>query len=176
MKNAIVTIALVLLASIIIVCQLDINQMERQGVMVKATADQMARAAGLSINLEKYSTGYIIFNYDTGNSLAKDVLCESLGYSESFDSENDYFEEAIKVHIYYFDQGKIAKYYLNGIWQRDFDFEFGDNASSYISGEDFVITKPCVFVKLDAGRPRIRLKFALGRGRICKTSVYEYVY
>ena len=176
MKNAIITIALVLLACILVVCQLDINQMERQGVMVKNTCDQMADAAGISINLEEYSKGYIIFNYDTGVSLAKEVLMKSLGYSSTYKSENDYFKEDAKVHIYFFDQSGIAKYYFNGIWQRDFDFEFGQNISAYISGESFEIAKPCVYVKLDAGRPRIRLKFALGQGRICKTSVYEYVY
>ena len=177
MKNAIITIALVLLASILIVCQLDINQMERQGYMVKHAADQVANAAGVSIDLNEYSKGYIIFNYDRANALAKEVFCENLGYLENYTPNNDYFYEPAKVHVFYFDQSMTAKYYLNGVWQRDFEFDFGKNFSVYSNlGNDFKISMPCVCVIIDAGKPRIRLSFALGQGRISKSSVYEYVY
>lgn len=177
MKNAIISIALVIVLSLINVCQLDANQMQRQSFEVKNVADQMADAAGLSLNLERYSRGYIVFDYDKGASLAGEVLRETLGYDASYNpANNEYFSDPGQVHIYYFDQTLEAKYYLNGSYVRSFPYTLGTKFKSYIAsyaGED-TIDKPCVFVIFDAGKPRIRLSFAFGRGRICKTAIYEY--
>ena len=104
MKNAIITIALVFVAGIVCICQLDVNQMERQSLMVKNTADHMADAAGVCLNLENYSNGYITFNYDTAVKLAKEVFTENLGYTESYMPANAYFTDSADIEIYFFDQ------------------------------------------------------------------------
>jgi len=174
MKNAIITISLAVLCSLMIVLQLDVNQMEREGYIAKQTADHMADAAGISLNLYQYSQGYLVFSYDEAAARAVNVFKKSLNYNDSFIPLNDYYSDGAVVDLYFFDQSLVARHYQNGALTGSFSFSMGDAYSLYVAGLEGVIDRPCVCCVLNLGKPRLRMGFASGLGRIKKTSIYTY--
>lgn len=178
MKNLVITFALLILCSAILLCQLDVNQMERMSLKVKYTADRMASAASLKTRAESYGLGMIEFSCDEGNDLALAMLMGNLGCDSSyFPSRNDYFTEQARVDMYYFDDTMTARHYVNGVFADSFRFYYGARAGEYVpqfAGSSDVIEKPVVICVLDAGAPRISMKLALGNIRIEKKTIYEY--
>jgi len=177
MKNLIVTISLIILATVMLIAQEDINIMQRQGFLAKDTADQMAAAAGTALQDERYAEGFIFYDYELGTERAEYTLRQNLQYSMDYMPGNGYYSDQAIVYVYFFDESNIGQYYRNGVWQGQFNFMFGDRGSRYIKDlkEDFVIERACVYCSFDAGKPRLRLKEGLGKGHIRKESVYEYL-
>lgn len=177
MKNFIVTIALVLLASIMLVGQEDVNIMQRQSFIAKDTTDQMAAAAGTAIKDDMYGEGYIYYDYEEGVRRAAYTLQENLVYSSSYMPGGNYYSDPATVYVYFFDDSNIGQIYRNGTFIRSFSFNYGDSGSSYIPDirDDFTIKQACVYCSFDAGKPRLRLAAAVNKGHIKKESVYEYL-
>ncbi len=177
MKNIVITMALLILCSAVLLFQIDADLMERQGYRVKYTADRMANAATLFTDAYEFGRGRVVFSDGEGNALALEMLKDNLRYSASYMPEGGYFSERAGVDIYYFDDSLNARHYANGRPAGSFLFEYGDLLSSYVpafSDEDHVIDRPCAVCVLDAGRPGLRAAVFRGDVRIVKKSVYEY--
>lgn len=177
MKNFIVTIALIILASVMLVCQEDVNIMQRQSFLAKDTTDQMAAAAGTAIQNDMYGEGFIYFDYDEGVRRAAYTLQENRVYSSAYMPGGNYYSDPATVYVYFFDDSLVGQCYRNGTFQRAFSFSYGDHGSTYIPDvkDDFTISQACVFCSFDAGKPRLRLTAGINRGHIKKESVYEYL-
>ncbi|MCQ2551191.1 MAG: hypothetical protein MJ146_03255 [Clostridia bacterium] len=87
MKNLIVTIAIVVLASNIIVYQKDTCNLVMNMNQAKNVADEMARSAALCIDEKSLADGNIKFNKTTGKSRAKEAFGR---YKSSFFSNVKY--------------------------------------------------------------------------------------
>lgn len=183
MKNIILTIAIVLVCAILIVGQNDVTMLQREGYKAKNLTDEMAAAATLTVDLQKYSEGYIVFDYSEGCNLARDILKVTGSYDDNYISTGGYFHDPAEVEIFFFDQSEICKHYVNGEFKPadNFSFHFSDKKkiSEYLTsfeGEDYVIEYPCACVIYHAGRPTIRASFISGLTKVTKKSIYEYKY
>lgn len=183
MKNIILTIAIVLVCAILIVGQTDVTMLQREGYKAKNLTDEMASAATLSVDLQKYSEGFIIFDYEEGCNLARDILKVTGSYDDNYNSTGGYFKDPAEVEMFFFDQTEVCKHYVNGVFRPadNFSFKFSDKkkVSDFLdefAGEDYVIEYPCVCTIYHAGRPTIRASFISGLTKVTKKSIYEYKY
>ncbi|MBQ1524486.1 MAG: hypothetical protein IIZ55_05070 [Firmicutes bacterium] len=177
MKNIVITMALLVLCTAVLLFQMDADLLERQTYRVKYTADRMANAATLFTDDAEFGRGRVVFLCDEGNALALRMLTDNLGYTASFEPQNGYFSERARVEMYYFDDSMTARHYSNGSFAGSFGFEYGDTAARFIAafaGDDSLIEKPCAVCVLDVGEPGIRAGAMTERVRIVKKSIYEY--
>ena len=178
MKNIVITLALLVLCSFILLYQLDADLMERETYRVKAACDRISSAASLCIDGDAYALGQIVFSYDRGNDLAFEMLRDNLGYDESYYPEaNDYFSGQASMRLYYFDDSLQARCYENGSFAGSFEFLYGREAGQYVpeySDTGILIEKPCVVCVLDCGRPNIRAGVSPDGLKIVRKSIYEY--
>lgn len=181
MKNVILTIALVLLCAVLVVAQMDVTMLEREGFKAKNLTDEMANAASLCLDLERYGEGYIIFDYTKGNDLAKQVLMKTGKYDENYVSTGSYYSENAVIEMYYFDENEKIMHYTNGVFIDETNFEFEDNREigDYLpefEGNDYIVKFPCVACIYKAGKPKFHASYLGGAAKVTKKSIYEYKY
>lgn len=178
MKNIVVTMALLVLCSAILLFQMDANMTERESYRVKYTADRMAGAATLFTDPYWYGRGRIVFEDSEGLGAALEIFRDNLGYGGSFfPVRNTFFTEAARVSLCFFDDSLNARRYVNGALASEFSFSYGEDAGVYdaaFAGDGFIIEKPCVLCVIDAGRPALRASLLSGSVKIVKKSIYEY--
>ena len=132
MKNIVITMALLVLCTAVLLFQMDADLLERQTYRVKYTADRMANAATLFTDDAEFGRGRVVFLCDEGNALALRMLTDNLGYTASFEPQNGYFSERARVEMYYFDDSMTARHYSNGSFAGSFGFEYGDPAARFV--------------------------------------------
>ncbi len=178
MKNIVVTMALLVLCSAILLFQMDANMTERESYRLKYTADRMAGAATLFTDPYWYGRGRIVFEDSEGLSAAIEIFKDNMGYGDSyFPVSNSFFTEAAGVSLLFFDDSMNARRYVNGALVSEFSFSYGEDAGvcdAAFAGDGFIIEKPCVLCVIDAGKPALRASLLSGSVNIVKKSVYEY--
>lgn len=181
MKNLIITVAILVLLLIFTVFQSDINLMSREQMSLKDATEEIANTAALQFDKERYGEGIIVFDDVKANAAALQVLKDTVGVNNDFTPNNDYYTDSVQFYMYYFDDNLEGRKYYNGTGAGAFEFQYGDTVSSVcdittITGEDFVVSRPCVVCIVNAGSPEMNVDSLEGQGRIMKMSVYEWDY
>lgn len=188
MKSFIYGIAILLLCSIFLVFQQDINQMQRESDFIYQTANEIANAAALQIVYESvddsdiytYSDGYIQFVEDEACRKGFEVARKNLSLNSAYESAKNYYADGFNIAIYLFNENGTVYKAVNGGSPSLIPkvFTRGCLATEFISEIDsdstVKIGYPCVMCVVDAGKPRIRLADIENNARIRKLGIYEY--
>lgn len=189
MKSFMYGMAMILLCSIFLVFQTDINQMQRESMFIYETANEIANAAALQLvynsdddsDIYTYSNGYI--EYVTADAFEKgyQVAHKTLSLDSSYNSAKNYYSDTFEVTIYLFNEsGKVYKSTNESVpTLLPKVFVRGMRATEFISEMDpddtMTINYPCTICVVDAGKPRIRLTdLTTDDVKIRKLGIYEY--
>ena len=195
MKNFIMGIAMIMICSIFIVYQNDINHMQREQQYIKQLAEEAAATSALyieegdndSLTTFNYANGWIKFQPNAGKK-GFDITKNNLKLDDELKSEKAYYKNAFNITIYTFSCDKTYQKSVNGINTETGSFEVGDNISKFVDSNyssildkeplsrQIHINYPTTICIIDAGKPNFResLNLDLGDSRICKIGIYEY--
>lgn len=154
MKTFLVTIALFVLFSIFSVYQIDSDTYGFQNERLKSVAEDAANAAGLCLDAESFSHGYIRFDEDKGREAARLIVEKGIPVT-------GYWRGSIAIEVYFYNantDGTFSpKYYT-------------DTDTNYTQS----IRKPSVIVKLKTGKPRLRMNIFNDITNSIRIACYEY--
>ena len=191
-------IGLIILASIFLVFQTDINQYQRQMEFVHDVAEEAAATAALEIVLgddgasnvtQTFANGFIKFKSPEAANAGMTIVKKNLKLDSAFVSADPYFSEAFHIVMYSFNQDGSYSKFIDGVKITDAGtFAFGDNFSDYCDSpykervelltgsEEIIINYPSTVCIIDAGKPRFRDSFGLKSlaKNIVEIGVYEY--
>lgn len=198
MKNIIMGIAMIMLCSIFLVFQVDINLYQRQAEFVHIVAEEAAATAALEIvwgddtvdtSAQNFANGFIKFIPDDAGAAGTNIVVKNLQLDGGFKSASTYFEDAMTVQLYVFSQDGTYSKFINGVKIKDgAPYTKGDNFSNYcdspykemvaaLTGIRVIdLTYPSAICIIDAGQPKFRDSLGVGdlAQNIVKIGFYEY--
>ena len=154
MKTFLVTIALFILFSVFSVYQIDSDTYGFQNERLKSVAEDAANAAGLCLDAESFSHGYISFDEDKGREAARLIV-----------------EKGIPVTGYWRDSIDTEVYFYNANSDGTFDPKYYTDTDTNFTQS---IRKPSVIVKLKTGKPRLRMNIFNDITNSIRIACYEY--
>jgi len=157
MKAFIITVAVVILYSFVLVFNEDYRQAQRNSYRVKYACEELSASGALFYDQEEFGEGYTVFNTDEGIKAIKEQLPRLLSVkSDLSPAENSYWTEAINYKVYFYDDSKVCKVYHNGNFEKEFSFEYLDTHTDDWTAYNIVISDPTVVVTINAGPGRFR--------------------
>lgn len=200
MKEFIMGIAMILLASIFLTFQVDINLYQRQMEFVHVVAEEAAATAALEIawgdssedvTALNYANGFIKFDENAAGAAGTNIVVKNLKLDSAFKSTNTYFEENMTVMLYVFDQNGTYSKFVNGVKTvAAAPYSKGENFSVYCESpykemvasltglQQIKLNYPSTICIINAGKPQFRDSFGLENmaNDIVKIGFYEYKY
>ena len=159
MKIFIVTIAVVILYSFILVFGQDYRQAQRVSYRLKYVCEELSATGASFYDQEKFSEGYTVFNAGEGSKAIKDQLTHLLLVdSDLTPVANSYWSKNIEYKVYFYDDSGICKVYTNGSPDREESFSYGSEHKDDWTSYNEVIGDPTVVVTINAGPSRFRIK------------------
>lgn len=201
MKNLIMGIAIMLLATTFLVYQDDVNLMQLKQAEVYEAAQEAANAAALELNWGTdsdddtdldYSNGFIAFDDPYAGEWGTICAQYNLGiYDEKPVGFKEYFKEPPTIIMYTFSQDLSYTKYVDGEVSDTGYYQPGDNICDYVESpysemlanqpEPYQVTinHPSTVCIIDAGHPKYRLDAMQNfiheaDIRICRMGMYEY--
>ncbi len=159
MKVFIVTVAVVILYSFIVVFALDYRQAQINSYRLKYACEELSSTGASFYDQEKFGEGYTVFNTEEGINAIKEQMVSLLSIdSDLTPLDNSYWSKKMEYKVYFYDDSGICKVYTNGSPDKEESFSYGqlhkDDWTSYAA----VISDPTVVVTINSGPGRFRLK------------------
>ncbi|MBA7658946.1 hypothetical protein ES703_66909 [subsurface metagenome] len=175
MKIFIITVAVVILYSFMVVFTQDYRQAQRNSYRLKYVCEELSATGASFFDSEEYSEGYTIFDTEEGIRAIKDQLTNLLSVDSNITPvANSYWSKNIEYKVYFYDDSGICKVYTNGSPDREEVFTYGDSHRDDWTSYNTVISDPTVVVTINAGPGRFRLKFLDPLLDIIRSSSHEW--
>jgi len=159
MKVFIVTVAVVILYSFIVVFSQDYRQAQRNSYRLKYVCEELSATGASFYDQEEFGEGYTIFNTDEGIEAIKDQMVNLLSVdSDLTPVANSYWSKNMEYKVYFYDDSEICKVYTNGEIEREEPFSYGSAHKDDWTSYNEVIIDPTVVVTINAGPSRFRIK------------------
>lgn len=159
MKVFIVTVAVVILYSFIVVFSQDYRQAQRNSYRLKYVCEELSATGASFYDQEEFGEGYTIFNTDEGIEAIKDQMVNLLSVdSDLTPVANSYWSKNMEYKVYFYDDSEICKVYTNGNLDREEVFAYGSEHKDDWTSYNEVIIDPTVVVTINAGPSRFRIK------------------
>ena len=159
MKVFIVTVAVIILYSFIVVFSQDYRQAQRVSYRLKYACEELSCTGASFYDQEEYGEGYTIFNTDEGIKAIGEQITNLLSVDSSLAPvENSYWSKNMEYMVYFYDDSDICKVYKNGNFDREESFSYGQQHKDDWTNYNTVISDPIVVVTINAGPGRFRLK------------------
>lgn len=175
MKVFIVTVAVVILYSFIVVFAQDYRQAQRVSYRLKYACEELSSTGASFYDQEKFGEGYTVFNTEEGIKAIKDQLTNLLSIDSNLAPvSNSYWSKNMNYKVYFYDDSGICKVYTNGSLAREESFSYGQLHKDDWASYDAVISDPTVVVTINAGPGRFRLKILDPLPDIIRSSSLEW--
>lgn len=128
MKVFIVTVAVVILYSFIVVFAQDYRQAQRVSYRLKYACEELSSTGASFYDQEKFGEGYTVFNTEEGIKAIKDQLTNLLSIDSNLAPvSNSYWSKNMEYMVYFYDDSGICKVYTNGNFSGEVSFTYGDS-------------------------------------------------
>lgn len=159
MKIFIITVAVVILYSFIMVFGQDYRQAQRNSYRLKYVCEELSATGASFYDKEEFGQGFTVFNTDEGINAIKEQMVSLLSIdSDLTPLDNSYWSKKMEYKVYFYDDSGTRKVYTNGILTSEgsftYPFTHRDDWTSYYT----VISEPTVVVTINAGPGKFRLK------------------
>ena len=174
MKQLLVGVALIIIALIMLVFQIDNYNCRLQSDFLKYCADEASNSASLLYDENEYKNGKKIFIEEEGIKCIENTIKFYLKTDDSLiPLPNSYWKDKITYTAYFFDDDLECRVYKDGIYINNFNFTY-----PYLYTDEELNYKKSVgtanvIVTINAGRSTYSLIF-LSDPIIIRSSGYEY--
>ena len=175
MKVFIVTVAVVILYSFIVVFALDYRQAQINSYCLKYVCEELSSTGASFYDQEKFGEGYTVFNTEEGIKAIGDQITSILSIDSSLAPvSNSYWSKNMEYMVYFYDDSLKRKVYKDGYLEREESFSYSQLHKDDWTSYDAVISDPTVVVTINAGPGRFRLKLVDPIPDIIRSSSHEW--
>lgn len=184
MKPLIAGLAMIIIALLMLIFQIDNYNCRLQTEFLKHCADEASNSASLFFDKDEFAQGSKIFIEEEGVKAIELILKTWLKLKDNLPGDRfkpekeSYWRDNISYTAYFFDDDGICEVYVNGKWARNFNFTYDVDTKTrhpYIEeSPDYPINvrKANVVVIINAGRANYKL--FLNPKPTIRLSGYEY--